>query len=385
MVQAPPVRPPDLAEQRPLEDRIFEVALSSPIAGRKSILTIFRSSDVDFRLVIATSWTDEQNQLLVERESFLLNMTTTRFIPAYAVPNAGPKSPTVNNILLYQTQDDHPFWQYLKCPDDVFLFQQALIGYHVCHEMVDVRWCFNGSEKPEKSGKCKLQFWQVKRLLPKVAHTGETESFRRSLHPVRSTISSITSPMSPAESSLRHQMGPASPTVSPTSPRSTPEFSNQSTHHSTATRLSSSSSITSRVTGSRGDGTAIVPPDPPVLILYTMHEERYTIQHLERTLKSRPSFLSVHAYHYAVHTIHVDPQQCKCRRSPKSCRRVVLQANEKTINVRRLSAREKNEQGLHSWDIAPFRLPRHPKYRNLEVVPKVKYICLDFPTVEGKL
>ena len=52
--------------------------------------------------------------------------------------------------------------------------------------------------------------------------------------------------------------------------------------------------------------------------------------------------------------------------------------------VRRLSAQDKNEQGLHSWDLAPFRLPRHPKYRDLDVVSKVKYICLDFPTVEGQ-
>lgn len=294
MVQAPTIRPPDLAEQRPLEDRILEVAVSSPVAGRKAVLTIFRSSDVDFRMVTATTWTDEQNRLLVERESFLLNMITTRFVPAYAVPNAAPKSQTVNNVLLYQTQDSHPLWQYLKCSEDVFLFQQALMGYHVCHEVVNVKWCFNGSEKSEKSGKGKLQLWQVKRLSPKVVQNGETQSFYRPLHPVRSTVFSEIGPMSPTENSLPYRLGPASSTQSPQwhtpsplSPRSAPEFPTQSTHYSTSTCLSSGSSVTSRVTGNRDDGTAIVPPDPPVLIIFTMHEERYTIQQLERKRQSK--------------------------------------------------------------------------------------------------
>ena len=298
MVQAPTIRPPDLAEQRPLEDRILEVAVSSPIPGRKSVLTVFRSSDIEFRMVTATTWTDEHNRLLVERESFLLNMGTTRFVPAYAVPNAAPKSQTVNNVLLYQTQDSHPLWQYLKCPEDVFLFQQALIGYHVCHEAANVRWCFNGSDKPGKCGTSKLQLWQVKRLSPKAVHTPETERFRRPLHPVSSTVFSDISPASPTGASLPYRVGPASPaesplwhTTGPLSPRSTPEFATRSTHHSmAATCLSSNSSVTSRVTGNRDDGTALVPPDPPVLIIFTMLEGRYAIQQLQRRLKLPPSF-----------------------------------------------------------------------------------------------
>lgn len=294
MVQAPRIRPPDLAEQRPLEDRILEVAVSSPIPGRKSVLTIFRSSDMEFRMVTATTWTDEQNRFLVERESFLLNMATTRFVPAYAVPNAAPKSQTVNNVLLYQTQDSHPLWHHLKCPEDVFLFQQALIGYHVCHEMANVKWCYNGSDKPEKSGKSKLQLWQVKRLSPKAVHTPETEGFQRPLHPVSSTVFSEIGPASPTGRSLPYRMSPASPgespwhTTGPLSPRSNPDFPTQSTHHSMATCLSSSSSMTSRVTGNRDDGTALVPPEPPVLIIYTMLEERYTIQQLQRKQGNPP-------------------------------------------------------------------------------------------------
>ena len=291
-VQAPTIRPPDLAEPRPLEDPILEVAVSSPVAGRKSVLTVFRSSDVDFRMVTATTWTDEQNRLEVERESFLLNLTTTRFVPAYAVPSSSARCQPTNNVLLYQAQDSHALWQYLKCAEDVFLLQQALIGYHVCHEMVNVKWCVNGSDKPEKSGKGKLQLWQVKRLSRKTVQNGETESVRRALHPVQSTVFSEIRPTSTTEVSLPCRLGPPTPTerplwhaTSPLSPRSAPEFPTQSTHYSMATGLSSSSSITSKVTGNRDDGTAIVPPDPPVLIIYTMHEERYTIQQLERRLK----------------------------------------------------------------------------------------------------
>jgi hypothetical protein len=264
IAQAPTIRPPDLAEQRPLEDLILEISLPSPVPGRKSVLTIFRISDVEFRMVTATTWTDEQNRSLVERESFPINMTTTRFVPAYAISTTDSRAQTVNNVLLYQTQDHHPLWQYLKCADDVFRFQQALTGYFVCCEMVNVRWSFNGSSNPEKIGSGKLQLWQVKRL-PKVVRTGETDR------------SSGTSLVSPAGS-------PPLPPMSPQTPN-TPDFRTQSTNASTATYFSSSS-ITSRVTGNRDNGTVIFPPDPPVLIMYTMCDERYTLLHLERRLHS---------------------------------------------------------------------------------------------------
>ena len=274
------MRPPDLAEQRPLEDRILELAVSSPVAGRKSVLTLFRSGDFDFRMVTATTWTDEQHRLMVERESFLLNMNTARFVPAYAVPNAAPKAQTVNNVLLYQNPDGHPLWQYLKCPEDVSLFQQAFTGYHVCCDLANVRWSFNGSEKSEKSGSAKLQLWQVKRLSPKVVQTPETESFRRPSQPGESTVSLEKGPLSLAEAPLWSRTGPVSP-------KSAPDHRSQLTHRSTATFLSSGSTATSRVTGSRDDGTVIVPPDPPVLIMYTMFDERYTVQQLERKLHQR--------------------------------------------------------------------------------------------------
>lgn len=212
-------------------------------------------------MVTATTWTDEQNRSMVERESFEINMTTTRFIPAYAVPATNTRSQA---LLLYQTQDHHPLWQYLKCANDVFQFQQALTGYFVCCEMVNVKWSFNGSSKPEKTGTGKLQLWQVKRL-SKVVRNREidTSSGAGLVSPVRSPLLPLMSPQSP----------------------STPDFRTQSTNDSTATYLSSSS-ITSRVTGNRDNGTVIFPPEPPVLIMYTMCDDRYTLQHLERRLPS---------------------------------------------------------------------------------------------------
>jgi hypothetical protein len=272
IAQAPTIRPPDLAEQRPLENLILEVAIASPVADRRSVLTIFRSSDVDFRMVTATTWTDEQNRL-VERESFPINMTTTRLIPAYAVPNQPARRQT-NNFLLYPTQD--PLWIDLECQEDVPLFQQALTGYHICHDVVDVTWSFNGSEKSEKSGNGKLQLWQVSRLLPKVAQTG---NFAPS---AAAEASSTPPPRSPDSQGERPMSGKG-----PLTPKST------SIVDSTATCLSSGS-LTSRLTGSRDNGTVIFPPDPPVLIMFTMLDGRYIIQHFERRLlRSKDPYIPI--------------------------------------------------------------------------------------------
>lgn len=39
--------------------------------------------------------------------------------------------------------------------------------------------------------------------------------------------------------------------------------------------------------------------------------------------------------------------------------------------------------GLHDWDVACFRYPRHPEYDNLNISKK-DYLCLDFATTLGK-
>lgn len=54
------------------------------------------------------------------------------------------------------------------------------------------------------------------------------------------------------------------------------------------TTLFSGSSATSVIEGSRGNGTALLQPEPPVMIFFTLYEGKYAFLHVECTHSPRP-------------------------------------------------------------------------------------------------
>lgn len=82
-------------------------------------------------------------------------------------------------------------------------------------------------------------------------------------------------------------------------------------------------------------------------------------------------------------SISLKPELCLCQKPKKACRRVVLGSSDKKIEIRRHCVEQRDGSGLHDWDIARIRWPRHAEYRTLEVIKK-KYLCLDFPSVLGR-
>ncbi|KAL8848830.1 MAG: hypothetical protein Q9221_006170 [Calogaya cf. arnoldii] len=312
-VEAPPLVPPDLAEQRPLEDQILEL------------------SD--------------------DRIDFIVNTDITRVIPAYATPSGNLDS---HNILLSNRHVQDLRWQYLRNAEDVQSLQQALTGYRVHHSMFvsallnNISWSINGSEKPHKTGKAMLQMWQPQSL-PAPTEPPTTIP----LTPIQSSAS-VTSP--------RSFSGSRASFAGSTNP------SRRSTALSTSTTLFSGSSATSVMVGNRGNGTAVKTPEPPVIVFFTMYDGKYAFLHFKLTDR-----------------IYVDPERCHCRQnSRKQCRTVIIVTKDKTIDLRRFHASQESGKGLYTWDLARFRIPRHPQYKDVEVVKKVEYLTLEFDTVEDK-
>ena len=243
VVEALPVRPPDLAEQRPLEEKILDLALPGTYGTRLSALTIFRKSDSKLRLVNTTK--DEQNQYFHQEESTSLNMESDRLIPTYANPSEA--SAATNNVMLCNNQGQDPIWYSLKDADDVLHFQRALTGYRVSHEVRNISWSIEGSSKPSKSGRGRLQFWHLKPFQT-IGPDGERLSVDRSSVSTRS-------PQSPTHS---HSMA------------------RQSTGLSNTTTLLNNGSIASTVNGPSGDGTAMVRPEIPRIVIFTLCDGMHT-------------------------------------------------------------------------------------------------------------
>ncbi|KAL8644728.1 MAG: hypothetical protein Q9226_007618, partial [Calogaya cf. arnoldii] len=214
-------------------------------------------------------------------------------------------------------------------------------------ELNNVSWSINGSEKSHKTGKAMLQMWQPQSLpVP-------TEPLTTlPLTPIQSSAS-VTSP--------RSFSGSRASFAGSTNP------SRRSTALSTSTTLFSGSSATSVMVGNRGNGTAVKTPEPPVIVFFTMYDGKYAFLHFKLT-----------------DHIYVDPERCYCRQnSRKPCRTVIIVTKDKTIDLRRFHASQESGKGLYTWDLARFRIPRHPQYNDVEVVKKVEYLTLEFDTVEG--
>ncbi|KAL9046609.1 MAG: hypothetical protein Q9214_000594 [Letrouitia sp. 1 TL-2023] len=243
-------------------------------------------------------------------------------------------------------------------------------------EMANVSWSINGSFKPGKSGNARLQMWQLQNL----QGTSTVQEFPKAKSPsfVETPSSRKSSTLADATFSQKNLLDElinaqtTSPIENPRSHTTSPStgMRRSSTAISSTTTMFSGSSATSVIVGSRGDGTAVLFPEPPVMILFTVFEGKYTFLHLE---------LKEHVF--------VNPESCDCRRNSKrECHTVVIESgnSKKSIEIRRLCALQPSEKGLYTWDLARFRFPRHPEYKHLEVLSKVKYLTLKFESVKKK-
>ena len=160
VVEGAPLRPLDMAEQRPLEEKILELSLPQSYGTRQSSLTVFRKSATQFRLVTTTKRAD--NPMFHHAEGFHVDMTSTRLIPSYAAPNE--RSSETNNIVLCNDKGQSPEWISLGDSTGVANLQRALMGYRVHHDMSNFSWCVNGSKEEGHWGDGRLQLWQFKPL-----------------------------------------------------------------------------------------------------------------------------------------------------------------------------------------------------------------------------
>ena len=246
-VEESPTRPPDLAEQRPLEEKILELTLPGTSGTRKSTITVFRKSESNMRLV--TTIKDDQNPYFHHEKETDVNMEADRLVPTYATP--GDASTMTNNVMIYSNEGQNPRWYSLKDSDDVLHFQRALTGFFVSHQMLNISWSIEGSSKPSKSGRGSLQLWYLKPFLP-IGEDGTRTFCDRS---------SVASPQSPTSSAA---------------------MTRQSTGFSVGATLLSSGSTTSTVGGPQGNGNALLRAEVPRIIIYTRCEGMYVLLQVKR-------------------------------------------------------------------------------------------------------
>ena len=285
-VEESPTRPPDLAEPRPLEEKILELNLPGTIDTHKSTLTVFRESESKMRLVTTTNGT--QNQYYHQKQETNVNMEANRLIPTYATP--GDASTLTNSVTIYSNEGQNPEWYSLRDLDDVLRLQRALTGFFVLRDMLNISWSIEGSSKSNKSGRGRLQIWYLKPFEP-IEDNGNRKPWDRS--------SSISTPLSSNQSAAG----------SIQSTRYSTSTASWSTGYSTgATSLSTGSSI-SIVNGPQGSGTTLIRPEVPRIILFTKCEKQYVLLQLKR---KSPELSIFHMASFA-DTCRSSPRFCFCQ------------------------------------------------------------------------
>ena len=329
----PRLRSLEIAEQRPLEDKILEATLPTPSDLYQSTLTIFRKSDVAFRLVTTTKKTD--NPFYHDGEGTPVHMNITRLIPVYGDPDNAPSM--AFNVALCNSQSQDLEWYIFRDFHDVKNFQWALTGYRIQEDFPTISWCINGSRDADFCGRGRLQLWQYKPM-PRIIPDNE-----------RSNSFSVASPQSPSSETSFHAGFPASrnPSVasaqsplggvslsqqmsaflpeleasqkdhgrstsggsigsaeanasSPTLHRpstivslastlahpGSPKAEKHSSGKSTSLSLSGTS-VASPVSGPSGNGTELVKPEVPVLIIFTRCGGKLAFIHIKCRLSPR--------------------------------------------------------------------------------------------------
>ena len=257
--EEPMPRPAVLPEQRPLEEKILELALEGLCESRRSTLTVFRKSDVAFRLVSTTE--DERVKDFHGEESMDVNMNSDRFIPAFATSHDG--EPMNNSVLLCNSPGKMLKWYHFQNSSAVAKFQRALTGYRVSHDMSNISWHIRAHkfDQTSVSGNARLQLWHLKPLKNALSSGDGTNLVRSGSSVGASSHSGDGTTLVGSGSSVR--LGLQSP-ISNTLPLS-------------------GSTIAAAMTGSRKDSLGVTQPEPPVLVIFTKCERKYTIFHIRST------------------------------------------------------------------------------------------------------
>ena len=84
-------------------------------------------------------------------------------------------------------------------------------------------------------------------------------------------------------------------------------------------------------------------------------------------------------------SVYANSKACGCRNAKRHCRAVVLESKRDYFTARTLTAEQQGDQGLESWDLSVFRLPRPlDKLKRTSINERVKTLVLEFADVSDK-
>jgi hypothetical protein len=312
-------------QSHPLVARANEVPIATielvANPAEPSSVTIFRSSDERFRIVLKSSIAGEQSLF-----QHTVYCSQDNLVPRYALPTL---SNPCTEIAIFSRGDETLFkFDSLK---DLFEFQTALTGYDVSHDQTNIR-CQFSDEAYFLDCAGRLQLWQEPIIMP-------TEDVGGSLGPL--------------------------------SARSGASFADRSggRRDSLIPSVTQTNTVSWTVGGWEADGIKL-----PVMTIFTQIQDKRK--------NNRFAILFVPLQR----GIYIDASECGCQREYEKCSKLVLVHEKKPEFAVRVLYSEIDSTGQpdpNTFDIFPFRLPRHPNFNKADV-KQTKYLVLKFRSLPEK-
>ena len=308
------------------EVQVGRIKLASEGVTEGDAVTIFKSSSDRFRLVLETSPPFRQDQRLLIPQT--LYACEDRLIPRYALPTL--TLPALEIAIFSRNEEIlYKFDSFLN----LCRTQSALTGYNVSHDQSGIRVQFS-DEASSLDCLGRIQLWQEP-----VGPRDATDDVGRS-----SSGSTFTS--------------------------TSPSGESQSRYDSLATSHAASATVRWTAGGWEAESIKL----PAIVIFTLLVDRRKRKRYATIAIELEPG-------------INIDPTECKCCRDYDSCSKLVLTSGKRRPFTIRVSYSEIDSSGHpnpNTFDILPFRIPRHPRFQNL-TTKRTEYLVLKFNSLREKI
>lgn len=315
---------PHLLMARANEQKVASIKLASNGMTDVDTVTVFRSSNEHYRLVVETVVGARDGARCFISQT--IYSSEDRLVPRYALPTLINPSPEMA-VFSRNEETLYTFDSF----QDLHSFQTALTGYDVAHDQGGIRFQFS-DEVAFLDGFGRLQLWQ---------------------EPI--TQSSATDGASEHHVSLRTPNSFVAPS--------------QSHRHSLIPSIAPTNTVSWTVGGWEAECIKL-----PAIVIYT-----------QLTDKKKGSRFAI-VYLDLDPGIYVDAAECGCCQEYEKCSKLVLTKHKKpdfTVRVHYSDIAPTGQPDANTFNIFPFRLPRNPAYRRL-TVRQTKYLVLKFRSLPEK-
>ncbi|KAK3721138.1 hypothetical protein LTR37_003428 [Vermiconidia calcicola] len=308
------------------EEQVVHVELASDGAIEPDSVTIFKSSEEHFRIVLKSTLSSQPGEKILASQSVLCR--EDRLIPRYALPALSSPSWEVAVF----SRNEETLYRF-DSKEDLFRFQTALTGYGVSHDQENIR-CQLSDNVGYLNCTGRIQLWQDPIILAPAVRNDQ----------------GVQAVANGAQNS--------------------PSDGSRSRGESLVPSLAPTNTVSWTDGGFEADSIKM-----PAIMIYTQLSDQQGRDRLATM------FIKL------VAGIYIDPKECICCQNYELCSKLVLKMFKKprrfAVHTLYSDVDFRGQPNPNTFDVLPFRNPRHPLFSTI-AAQHTEYLVLKFRSLAEK-